>query len=131
MAYAAVAMKVSAQHTADSLVEPSALVPSRYVRYNVHMKKSMTATDARKNFFKLIEIAGKPGKSVVITREGMPDVVMLSADEFEGWQETLEIMSYNDPAMDKDILEGIKEMKSGKRPKNTVSLEKLKKELAR
>jgi prevent-host-death family protein len=95
------------------------------------MKKSMTATDARKNFFKLIEIAGKPGRSVVITREGMPDVVMLSAEEFEGWQETLEIMSYNDPAMDKDILEGIKEMKSGKRPKDTVSFEALKKGLAR
>lgn len=124
-------MRVSAKHLSRSLAEHASLVPPIYVRYNVHMKKSMTATDARKNFFKLIEIAGKPGRSVVITREGMPDVVMLSAEEFEGWQETLEIMSYNDPAMDKDILEGIKEMKSGKRPKDTVSFEALKKGLAR
>lgn len=44
-------------------------------------------------------------------------------------KETMEIMSDPDPTLDKDIREGIKEMTLGKRPKNTVSLETLKKEL--
>lgn len=71
------------------------------------MPTSMTATDARKDFFNLIKAAGKPGKSIIITREGMPNVVMMSAEEFEGWMETLEIMS--DPVLLRDVRRAQKE----------------------
>ncbi|MBI3618578.1 type II toxin-antitoxin system Phd/YefM family antitoxin [Candidatus Peregrinibacteria bacterium] len=57
------------------------------------MKKIYSATEARKQFFKLIRIAAKPGSSVTITLEGQPPVIVMSQDEFEGWQETLEILS--------------------------------------
>lgn len=57
------------------------------------MNKNITATAARQDFFKLLEKAGKPGMSVTITREGHPPVVVMSAEEYEGWQETLEILS--------------------------------------
>ncbi|MBI5046064.1 MAG: type II toxin-antitoxin system Phd/YefM family antitoxin [Candidatus Yonathbacteria bacterium] len=66
------------------------------------MNNSITATKARKDFFKLIEEANRPGYPITITVGGNPKVVMISSEEFEGWQETLEIMG------DKALMEGIK-----------------------
>ncbi len=91
------------------------------------MNKTMTATQARKNFYSVLKAAKRPGGSVMITHKGLPEVVVMSFDEFEGWMETFDIMSDPDPSLAKDIREGIKEMKSGKRPKNVVSLDTLKK----
>lgn len=76
------------------------------------MNKTVSATQARKEFFKLMKFAGTPGASVIITLEDNPPVVMMSQSEFEGWMETMEIMS--DPELMKDIKEGMKEMKAGK-----------------
>jgi antitoxin YefM len=76
----------------------------------------MTATEARQNFFRLLETAVQPGMSVTITRDGHPQVVVMSADEFEGWQETLEIMA--DPAL-------LRSIRAGMRERSTVSLEEL------
>ena len=76
------------------------------------MNRLVTATEARKNFFQLIKIAGKPGSNVTITLEGEVPVVMMSADEFEGWMETLEIMS--DPQLVQDIKEGMEDVKAGR-----------------
>lgn len=67
------------------------------------MDSVITATKARQNFFKLVEKTDRPGASVVITMDGKPKVVMMSLEEFEGWQETLEIMA------DKKLLQAIKE----------------------
>ncbi len=68
-----------------------------------------------------------PGVSV-ITHEKTPIGVFISIDAFDGFMETLDDLSESDPSFDKDIQEGIQEMKSGKRPKDTVSLDALKKE---
>jgi len=69
--------------------------------------KSISATNARRQLFDLIEQAGKPGSFVSITHRDLPNVVMMSLDEFEGWIETMEIMS--DPKLMKDIQEGAKD----------------------
>jgi antitoxin YefM len=87
------------------------------------MNKFMTATAARKNFYAVINEAKHPGVSVTITHEGLPKVVVMSFEEYEGWQETMEIMS--DPSLDADIQEGVREMKAGK----VVDLATLKKRL--
>lgn len=71
------------------------------------MTKYVTATEARRNFFDLLETAEKPGMIVAISHQGRPTVIMMSLEEFEGWQETMEIMS--DPQLMKDIQEGMKE----------------------
>lgn len=89
----------------------------------------MTATEARKKFYSVIETAEHPGVPVIITHEGLPKVVVMSFEEFEGWLETMDIMSDPDPSLEKDILAGIREMKSGRKPKNAVSFEDLKKKL--
>lgn len=84
------------------------------------MNKTITATEARKYFFKILEIAGRPGSTVTVTLQGHPPVVLLSQEEFDGWQETMEIMS--DPKMMKDI-------RASKKEKGGVRLEELEKEL--
>ncbi len=89
------------------------------------MNTFITATEARKKFFDVIDTADHPGSSVVITHEGLPKVVMMSFEEFEGWQETMEIMA--DPELDKELEEAMKDMKAGKLHKNTVSFEEAKK----
>lgn len=87
------------------------------------MTRNVTATEARKNLFALIATAGKPGAFVMISHAGTPKVVMMSLEEFEGWQETLEILS--DPELAKDIKKELRDVKKGK----SVPWEKVKKEL--
>ncbi len=89
------------------------------------MTTYMTATDARKKFYTVIDAAGNAGMPVVITHDGVPKAVVLSFEEYEGWQETMEIMS--DPELSGDILKGVKEMKTGKIPPDAVSLEEMRK----
>ena len=76
------------------------------------MNKIMTATQVRKNFFKTIEEAAQYGQSLTVTLDGLPKVVMMSAEEWEGWQETMEVMA------DQDLMEQIrisdKELAEGK-----------------
>ena len=88
------------------------LAGDRYVRYHVHMNKTLSATSVRKQFFQMLDFAEVPGSSVTITREGHPPMVLMTQDEVEGWKETLEIMS--DPELVKAINEGIEDMKAGR-----------------
>lgn len=88
------------------------IVSLRYVRYDVHtMPKTVTATQARKDFFRLLELASKPGHQVTVQREGKSNIVMMSQEEFEGWIETLEVMS--DPQLMKDIRDAEKDTRPG------------------
>lgn len=87
------------------------------------MTTTLPATKARKQFFKLIKAADQPGTTITITVEGEPKVVMMSVEEFEGWQETLEILS--DRKLTKNIKEALTDLKKGK----VYSLEEVKKKL--
>jgi antitoxin YefM len=91
------------------------------------MNTFMTATKARKNFYAVINEVGHPGVAVAITHAGTPKVVIMSFEEYEGWQETMEIMA--DPTLDKELEEAMKEMKAGNLHKNTISLNEVKKRL--
>lgn len=73
---------------------------------------TLPATKARKQFFKLIESTEQPGAMVTITVEGEPKVVMMSVEDFEGWQETLEIMQ--EPDVVKGIKKGMEDLKKRK-----------------
>lgn len=89
------------------------------------MKKTYSATEARKHFFKILDLAGKPGMSVTITLAGKPPLVIMSQEEIKGWKETLEIMS--DKALMKQIRNFERERASGKL--KTIPWEKVQKEL--
>ncbi len=90
------------------------------------MTKTVTATQARKDFFKLIRQAKVPGHFVRISLQGASDdVIMMSADEWDGWMETLEIMS--DPKLVKRLRKAEKDMKAGVKG---IPWEQVKRELA-
>jgi len=53
----------------------------------------LPASEARTNFYQILEEAGSGLRQFTISHRNKPNVVVMSAEEFEGWQETLEIMS--------------------------------------
>ncbi len=76
------------------------------------MNLSISATKARQSFFKLIENTERPGASITITIDGQPKVVMMSLEDFEGWQETLEVIG--DKHLMKGIKQALREIEKGK-----------------
>jgi antitoxin YefM len=55
--------------------------------------RTLPLTEARKDLSKIVDEVSAAHEHVVITKQGKPEAVVLSADEFESWQETLEIMA--------------------------------------
>ena len=87
------------------------------------MNKTVTATEARNDFFAILKTIETPGVSITITHEGHPKGVLMSVEEFEGWMETLDIMS--DPKEATEILKRL----HNKGKEETVTFEEFKKDL--
>ena len=75
-------------------------------------KTTLPISEARKKIFKIAKKVQKPATYYTLTEKGRPKVVVLSADEFESWQETLEVMRIF-PKLGKDIEKAEKEYKKG------------------
>jgi prevent-host-death family protein len=71
----------------------------------------LAVSKARDNFFDLMEKTMRLHERFIITKKGKPEAVLISAEEYEEWMETLEIMSY--PETVKGIKKGLKELKKG------------------
>ena len=52
---------------------------------------TLSITAARKKIFDIAQDVQTPGRYYTCTEKGRPKAVMMSADEFEAWQETLEV----------------------------------------
>lgn len=91
------------------------------------MNKFMTITEARKNLYEIVDEATHPGFAVALTHNGTPKVVVMSFEEYENWQETMEIMA--DRETDKELEEAMKEMKAGTLHKDAIPWEQVKKKL--
>lgn len=76
------------------------------------IKTTISITEARKRIFEIAEEVQKPNKVYVLTSGGKPKAVIMSAEEFESWQETLEVMQ-DFPDLKKDMEEVEKNIKSG------------------
>ena len=79
------------------------------------------ANEARSNFYQLLEEVDTKLQQFIITLRGKAKAVIMSAEEFAGWQETLEILS--DKNLIKSIKTGVVEMQQ----KKGVSEEKVNK----
>ena len=75
------------------------------------IKTTITATDARKDFFKILQSIDRPNRKYTITLGGKAKAVILSADEYDSWLETIEIL--NNPKIMKEINEAEKEFERG------------------
>ncbi|KKQ92211.1 MAG: Prevent-host-death family protein [Microgenomates group bacterium GW2011_GWC1_39_7b] len=87
------------------------------------MTKTLSITKAREDLTNLVDRANRLLDEFVITVNGSPAAVIMSAAEYESWKETNEIMS--DPGLMKSIRKGEKELNEGK----GLDWEEVKKEL--
>lgn len=93
------------------------------ITYYVSMIKTLPITKARDELPTLVDKANKQLDEFIITVNGTPAAVLLSAAEYESWKETNEIMG--DPSLLQAIKEGERDLKKG----NYITFEQLKKEL--
>lgn len=89
----------------------------------MNIKNILSITEARNNLFKLVDDAQKKGAHFILTERGKSKAVIMSADEFDSWQETLEVMQ-EFPDLAKDVKEVERAVKSGEYKKWT-SLENI------
>jgi antitoxin YefM len=74
--------------------------------------KAVTATHAKNSFLEILRDAEELGEEVLVTRNGRPCAVVVSAEEWETLLETIEILS--DPDMMKKINRALRERKVGR-----------------
>jgi len=74
--------------------------------------KTLSLKAARSQFSTIIDRVGRLSERVVVTKNGAPKAVVMGAEEFESWVETLELLS--NPKAVKALKQGLKEAKSGK-----------------
>lgn len=78
----------------------------------MNTKTTLSISDARKKIFKISDEAQR-GNYYTLTEKGRPKVVIMSAEEFESWQETLEVM-HEFPHLKKDMKEARRDYTSGR-----------------
>ncbi len=84
------------------------------------LKNILTLTEARSDIFNIADKIAKAGSYFTLTQYGKPKVVMMSAEDFESWQETIEVIKEM-PKIREDIKKSREEYKQG----NYVTLDKL------
>lgn len=70
----------------------------------MNTKTTISISEARVRLFEIAEEVQSPHTVFSFTEKGKPKVVMMSAENFESWAETLEIMSLF-PHLRKDLKE--------------------------
>jgi len=83
-------------------------------------RTTLPISEARKKIFKIAEKVQKPATYYTLTEKGRPKVVVMSTEEFESWQETLEVMR-EFPNLERDIKKAERDYKKG----NYITLEEI------
>ena len=89
----------------------------------MNISDTISASKARSNFYSIMEEVTRKLRRFTVTRRGEAQVVIMHPDEVASWEETMEILSDKNLAI--DILKSEEERKSGK----SISEAKLLKEL--
>lgn len=76
------------------------------------MTKTLPITEARANLTTIVNRANKMLDEYVITVNGKPAAVIMSAREYDGWKETNEILA--DKKLMKAIRQGEKDIQEGR-----------------
>ncbi len=77
------------------------------------IKTMLSISDARKKIFDITKDVQKPNRHYTLTDKGRPKAVIMSAEQYESWVETLEVMK-DFPDLKKDITEAHREYRQGK-----------------
>lgn len=73
--------------------------------------QTVSYSEARENLKKVMDKAAADRAPILITRQRGENVVLISAEEWAGMEETLHLLS--SPANAKHLLDGIKELDAG------------------
>ena len=68
--------------------------------------------EARKNIFKVVDAASRPGVHYLLTERGKPKAVIMGAEEYESWVETMEVQSLI-PDLSQDVVAAKHAVKGG------------------
>jgi len=79
----------------------------------MNSQTTLSVSEARKQIFKIIDQIEKTGLYFTLTEKGMPKAVIMSAEEFDSWQETLAVMK-EFPDIKKDIKKAEEEYRKGR-----------------
>jgi len=74
--------------------------------------KTLPLSEAKSQLSGLVEQVRSLEEQVMITRNGRPAAVLVSAEEFERWKETIEVRG--DAALMKEIRAGLRALKTRK-----------------
>ncbi|MDO9028545.1 MAG: type II toxin-antitoxin system Phd/YefM family antitoxin [Candidatus Roizmanbacteria bacterium] len=80
---------------------------------------TISITEARKRLFKIADEVQTPGLFYTLTEKGRPKAVLMSAEEFDSWKETLEVMA-EFPDLKKDMERIDKAVETGEYKKWTT-----------
>ena len=89
-------------------------------------KHTISISEARKRIFEIADEVQSPNKIYTLTADGKPKVVIMSAEEYDSWQETMEVLR-DCPDIFERIAESDRAVKTGDFS-NFTSLEKLEKD---
>lgn len=78
----------------------------------MNIKTTLPATKIRKDFFNVLDRVEKTNIPYTITVNGQPKAVIMNAEEYEGWLETMDIIS--NPETVRGIEEGKKDLAEGR-----------------
>ncbi|MBI2035922.1 MAG: type II toxin-antitoxin system Phd/YefM family antitoxin [Candidatus Liptonbacteria bacterium] len=78
----------------------------------MNIKTTLPISEARKRIFAIAKDVQKPSQHYTLTDKGIPKAVILSAEEFESWVETLEVLQ-DFPDLIKDVREAERQYKNG------------------
>ena len=78
----------------------------------MNSKTTLSISQARKKIFDIAKNVQKPSTYYTLTENGRPTAVLMSAEEFESWRETLEVMR-DFPNLEEDIKKAKEEYKKG------------------
>ena len=73
--------------------------------------KTLSLSEVKAKLSELVDEVESRDERIVITRKGRPAAVLVSQDDLDSWQETLEITS--DRALMTEIRRGIRQIKRG------------------
>ncbi len=75
------------------------------------MSKTLTLSEVKARLSELVATVEKTEEELVITRNGRPAAVLISAEEFESWKETRDIQ--RNPALMQEIKQGLRQLEKG------------------
>ena len=78
----------------------------------MNIRNTLSISEARKKIFDIADEVQQPNTYFTLTEKGRPKIVIMSAEEFESWMETFEVMR-DFPDLKEDIRQAEEEYRKG------------------